>query len=98
MRIIWTSRAFKSFFRVYDFTKESQGDKQARNLTEQTRTNIRRIREHPNICPAYKERKNLRKGLITKYVSMFYRIRPRKKEIELLKFHDNRQDPKKINL
>ena len=41
------------------------------------------------------KRKDIRKGFVNKFVSLFYKVYPRKKEIELLIFHDNRQDPGK---
>jgi len=40
-------------------------------------------------------RRNVRKGFVNELVSMFYKVYPRKKEIELLRFWDNGQDPKK---
>jgi plasmid stabilization system protein ParE len=98
MRIIWMPRALRSFFQVYDFAKTNQGEKQAQDLAQKARENISLIVSQPYMFPAYDKRKYLRKAFITKFVSMFYRVKPRKKEIELLKFHDNRQDPKKINL
>jgi len=98
MKVIWMPRALRTFFRVYDFTKESKGENQAEKLAALTSKNIRLIKKQPYAFPAYDKRKYLRKGFITKHVSMFYKVKPRKEEIELLKFHDNRQDPKKIKL
>ena len=40
-----------------------------------------------------KKYKNVRKGYVTKHNAIFYRIKPRKKEILL--FLDNRQDDKR---
>jgi hypothetical protein len=47
---------------------------------------------------ATEKRKNVRKGFVNNLVSLFYKVYPRKKEILLVKFHDNRQNPKKIKL
>jgi hypothetical protein len=44
-----------------------------------------------------RKKKNIRRGFITKHNSLYYRIKPRKKELELLTFWDNRQDPEKLN-
>jgi hypothetical protein len=43
-----------------------------------------------------KKKKNVRKGLISKHNTLYYRVKPRKKELQLLMFWDNRQDPKKL--
>lgn len=45
---------------------------------------------------ASRMKKNVRKGFITKHNTLYYRIKPRKKEIELLVFWDNRKDTKKL--
>ncbi|MEZ5197978.1 MAG: hypothetical protein R2764_16800 [Bacteroidales bacterium] len=42
------------------------------------------------------KKKNIRKGFITRHISLYYRIKPTKKEIELLSFWDNRQDNSKL--
>jgi hypothetical protein len=42
---------------------------------------------------ASRKKKNVRKGLITKHNTLYYRIKPRKKELELIIFWDNRKDP-----
>jgi len=42
------------------------------------------------------KKKNIRKGFVTKHTSLYYRVKPRKKSIELLAFWDNRQNPKKF--
>jgi len=36
--------------------------------------------------------RNTRKAFVTKYSSLYYRVKPRKKEIELIVFWDNRKD------
>ncbi|HEY8927821.1 MAG TPA: hypothetical protein VIM55_01425 [Mucilaginibacter sp.] len=40
--------------------------------------------------------KGVRIGLLMKEVSLIYRVKPIKMEIELLSFVDNRQDPRRI--
>ena len=40
--------------------------------------------------------KNIRKGLVTNQITLFYKIKPGKGELELLIFWDNRQNPKSL--
>jgi plasmid stabilization system protein ParE len=65
-------------------------------FAEQTDKVIEQIAENPYMFVATEKRKNVRKGLVNKLVSLFYRVKPRKKEIELLRFSDNRMDPDKL--
>jgi hypothetical protein len=41
------------------------------------------------------KKKYVYKGFVTKHNSLFYKVNPRKKEIILLSFWDNRKDPQK---
>jgi hypothetical protein len=44
---------------------------------------------------ASKKKKSVRKGFITEHNSLYYQVKPRKREIELITFWDNRQNPLK---
>ena len=94
MKIIWTLRALKTYFKVSDYLQEAWGDTIVRNFALEVEKVINEIQVHPKMFEASKRYKNVRKGLITEHNTLFYRIKPRKKEIELLIFWDNRQDDK----
>jgi hypothetical protein len=57
---------------------------------------LEQIKSNPEMFLASRKKKNVQKGLITKHNTLYYRIKPRKKEIELITFWDHRQDPKKL--
>lgn len=97
MKVIWSPKAIKSFDKIVDFLSERWTKKEIEAFVDQTDKVVEQIVENPYMFVATEKRKNVRKGLVNKLVSLFYRVKPRKKEIELLKFHDNRQDPEKIN-
>ena len=50
----------------------------------------------PEMFEASCKKKNVRKGLITKHNTLYYRIKIRKQEIELITFWDNWQNPEKL--
>ena len=95
MNVIWTQRALKTYCKVADYLKEEWGNAVVENFGNEVERVIREIKENPNIFEVSKKYKNVRKGFVTEHNSLFYRIKPRKKEIELLIFWDNRQDDKK---
>ncbi len=45
---------------------------------------------------ASRKKKKVRKALITKHNTLYYRIKPSKTELELITFWDNRQNPNKL--
>jgi hypothetical protein len=54
------------------------------------------ISRNPKMFISARKKRDIRKGIITKHITLYYRIKQRKNEIELLTFWDNRQDPKKL--
>ena len=98
MKITWTPRALQSYFSIFNFLTEKWTKKEVENFVNQTDRVIEQIAENPGMFVATGKRKNVRKGFVNNLVSMFYIVYPRKKEIQLLRFWDNRQNPKKLRL
>jgi hypothetical protein len=57
---------------------------------------LNQIAENPGMFVASRKKKNIRKGYITKHNALYYRVKPIKKELELLTFWDNRQNPEEL--
>lgn len=53
------------------------------------------VREQPLMYRKSDKLKNVHIGVIIKQVSLVYRVKPRKREIELIVFMDTRQNPAK---
>jgi plasmid stabilization system protein ParE len=96
MRVIWTQRALNSYFKVADYLQEKWGERVVNDFTTKVQKVIEQIKEMPNMFEVSKKYKNVRKGFVTEHNTLYYRVKERKKEIELLIFWDNRQEPKKL--
>ncbi|OQY04029.1 MAG: hypothetical protein B6I20_03845 [Bacteroidetes bacterium 4572_117] len=96
MKVTWTFTSKKSFTKILDFLLENWTAKEVDKFAEDVRNTINQIKENPYMYEASSKNKTVRKGFVNSLVSLFYRVRPRNKEIELLRFWDNRQDPKKL--
>lgn len=95
MKIIWTHTAKRSFQKILEYLFENWTNKELKNFIEETNHSLEQIKDNPYQFKASKITKNVRKGYINKLVSFFYRVHSRKKEIQLLRFWDNRQNPKR---
>ncbi len=95
MTLIWTKRALKTYFKVSDYLQEKWGNTVVNNFANNVESLITQITKDPHLFEESKKYKNVRKGFVTEHNTLFYRLKPRKKEIELLLFWDNRQDDKK---
>jgi len=91
--ISWTPEAEFTFNNIIEYLNAEWSEKEVRNFVRKTINILELIAEYPNLFKASKK-KNIRIGLITKQISIIYRVK--KNKIQLLSFWDNRQDPDKM--
>jgi len=96
MKISWTPTALATYFKVCDYIEQEFDNKSTNDFITKTNKVLELIAKEPLMFEASKTKKNVRKGFVTEQTSLFYRIRKRKEEIEILTFWDNRQDPAKL--
>jgi plasmid stabilization system protein ParE len=96
MKISWTPTARLTYFKVLDYLSSAWTIKEIETFIDKTEHTIAQITDNPYMFKASRRMKNVRKGFITEHNSLYYRVKPRKKEIELITFWDNRQDPLKL--
>ena len=95
MTVIWTLKALKTYFKVCDYLQSEWGLAVVKNFAEEVEKIIQSIKANPHLFEVSGKYKDIRKGFVTEHNTMFYRIKPRKNEIEILIFWDNRQDDKR---
>jgi len=96
MKIIWSNQARKDYYKILSYLFEHWGLHEVKSFIDKTEDVIELIKIHPNSFIESTRKRHFRKGFVTKHNSLFYRVRPVKKEIILLSFWDNRQNPKKL--
>lgn len=95
MKISWTLTARKTYFGVLDYLEGEWTNKEVQDFVNEVERILRQIIDDPHMFEASRKKKNVKKGFVTKYYTLYYRIKPRKKELELITFWDNRQDDKR---
>ena|SRR5690554_481115 len=96
MEIAWSNQARKDYYKVLDYLHENWGLNEVKNFVDKTEEVLGVIKKHPKTFVESPRKRNVRKGFVTKHNSLFYKVKPYKKEIILLTFWDNRQNPKKL--
>lgn len=96
MKISWTPTARRTYFNVLDYLAENWTKREVVNFINEVENLLNQITNNPEMFQASRKKKNVRKALITKHNTLYYRIKPRKKELELITFWDNRQNPNKL--
>lgn len=96
MEIFWTPKARQTYFKVLNYLDQAWTEKEIQTFILKVGNILDKIRQNPEMFEESRKRKNVRKGLITKHNMLYFRVRPRKNEIHLLIFWDNRQDRGKL--
>jgi len=98
MRIIWSPRARITYLNILNYLEIEWGINSVNKFVSESNDILNNVTRNPKLFISTTKNRNIRKGLITSHISFYYRIKPRRKEIEILTFWDNRQDPKKLIL
>ena len=96
-KIIWAPKAQKSYNRISDYILDKWSKKEVKKFNDRSLSVILKISKNPEMFVASKQKKNIRKGFISKHTSLIYKIKSNE-IIELVYFWDNRQNPKKLKL
>lgn len=92
--IIWSPSAVKDFEHVLDYLKENWSNEVTLKFLDEIEILISFISKQPKQFPLINKKLKVRKCVITKHNTLFYR--ENKEFIELLRIFDTRQNPKKM--
>jgi len=93
-QIIWSPLSEKDFENILDYLKSNWDKKVVEKFIDITDQLIYQISIKPKQYPIINKSKRIRKCVITKHNTLFYR--DRKDFIDILRIFDSRQDPKKL--
>lgn len=94
--IIWSPRSESDFFKICEYLIEEWGQTVALNFIDKTEDLLYIISRFPLSYPGFDKKKNVRKCVINKYVTLYYRIK--KDRIELITFFETTQDTGKLKV
>jgi plasmid stabilization system protein ParE len=89
-------RATKEFLNLVDYLLNEWGERTAKKFSERLNSILSYILEKPEMYPSTSKRNNIRRCVISKQTSLYYRITQNK--IELVTLFDTRQNPAKKRL
>ncbi len=96
MKVIWSAQARITFLNVIDYLSVNWTKKEIIQFNQRTQITLTAIQKNPDIFPASIKNKKIRKAIVDKNNSFYYKIDYYQQEIHLLTFFDCRQDPKKL--
>ena len=90
-KIIWAPLAESDFSAILEYLNKNWDTKVASNFIDLTESVIDQISINPKQYPIIFKKKQIRKCVLTKHNSLFYR--DSKPQVEILRIYDTRQDP-----
>ena len=90
-KVIWSHLAENDFSDILEYLNNNWDSKVASNFLDLTENVIDQIAINPKQFPIIFKRKKIRKCVLTKHNSIFYR--DSKFQVEILRIYDTRQNP-----
>jgi len=90
-QIIWSPLAERDFSNILDYLDKHWERKVTANFLDLTDNFINQISQNPKQFPLIHKRKGIRKCVITKHNTLFYR--DKRAKVDILRIYDTRQDP-----
>jgi len=93
-QIIWSPLSEKDFENILEYLHNEWDEKVANKFIDITDNLIKQISINPRQFPLINRNNKVRKCVITKHNTLFYR--DRKEQIDILRIYDSRQNPKNL--
>ena len=94
--ITWTKEAAKTFDKNIKYLQKEWTEREIKNFLKQTEFILKRIAENPDMYRPSKKSSNVHKANINKHITLYYLHKANEKEVFLLTFWHNKQDPSKL--
>ena len=94
LEIVWTPRAKRGYDDIIEYLTKNWTDREVGNFVKETFTFLGHLSEYPELLRA-SNKKNVRRGPMNKHTILTYRIKPRKKQIQLINIRAAKQKPLK---
>lgn len=91
LEIVWTKRAETGYAKIIEYLETQFTEKEIRKFVRESHQFFELLRQYPEMLESSKKQKYLRRGPINKDTILTNRIKPRKKQIELINIRSSRQ-------
>ena len=90
-QIVWSPLSENDFSGILNYLNKNWGEKAASQFIDLTESFLTQISVNPRQFPVIHKKKKIRKCVLTKHNTLFYR--DSKFQIDILRIYDTRQDP-----
>ena len=95
-QIIWSDGAIDTYNAIIKYLEDEWTDKEINNFATRVSDKLQALQMQPRMGRLVSKKYKVYRTLVHKRISLVYRYKPVKKEIELVTFWNNLQDPKRL--
>jgi plasmid stabilization system protein ParE len=97
-RIVWTDHALEGLNQTFEYLRLNFSDREISRLARKIESVLGTISKFPRLYPASAKAKGVRRAVVTKHNTIYYRINAKRREIEIVSFFMNRRDPEGLTV
>lgn len=94
--IFWTANAISELNDTLEYLEEKWTESELSNFSKKLDHTIELISKNPELFQVSKKKMDVRRAVVAKYNSLYYRTK--NNTVEILSLFSNRQDPDKIKV
>jgi plasmid stabilization system protein ParE len=95
-KIIWSDEAYKNLEHIVDYLEKFWTSREIRKFAGLLEKQLILIKRNPALYPYSNKSKNIRRSVLTKQITLYYKITDT--EVHLVTLFDSRQSPDKLKL
>ena len=93
-QIVWSPLAERDFANILEYLNKNWDEKVTNNFIDLAEEILSQISVNPRQFPFIYKKKKIRKCVLTKHNTLFYR--DSKSQVDIIRIYDTRQDPKTL--
>ena len=94
-KLVWSDEARYNLIQIITYLEQNWTIKEIKKFTVLLDKQLSRIQNYPFLFPESDKNKNFRKSVLSKQISIYYRVN--NFDIQIYALFDNRQNPSKLN-
>ena len=92
-RILWTDHALYELGKTVKHLEENWTEKELEKFSRELDHTLELISKNPELFPISKKKKNIRRAVVARFNTLYYRHN--NESVEIISFFSSRQDPNK---
>jgi plasmid stabilization system protein ParE len=95
LTLVWTKRAIQGYDKIVNYLQQHWTEREVRNFIQESDDFFDLLSEYPEVLQKTGRYRNVHRGPMNKLTIITYRVKPRKRQIEIINVRSARQKPLK---